>query len=144
MKNNIFKLLILLVCFSACTKEETAVSTPIALTVGTSFDTTAAAKIATGNFTSAVHTTTGRVTWYQQGNKQYLYLTNFATDAGPDLKVYIAKNTNGGSFVNIGNLASNTGNQVYEFTGNINPTEYPYILIWCQRFSVLFGSANIR
>ena len=145
MKNNIIIALTICVALTACSKEETPLTTPPSATIAASqFDTLAATKIASGTFTSAVHPTSGRVTWYLQGNKQYLYFTNFATDAGPDLRVYISKERNGGSFVNIGMLSANTGNQVYEFSGNINPTEYPYILIWCQRFSVLFGSANIR
>jgi hypothetical protein len=71
-------------------------------------------------------------------------LENFSSTNGPDLKVYLAKDANAASFINLGNLKSTSGNQNYALTGSINLAEYKYILIWCQQFGVLFGSAQLN
>ena len=71
-------------------------------------------------------------------------LENFSSNNGPDLKVYLAKDANAGSFINLGNLKSTSGNQNYALAGSINLAEYKYILIWCQQFGVLFCSAQLN
>jgi Electron transfer DM13 len=71
-------------------------------------------------------------------------LENFSSNNGPDLKVYLAKDVNAASFINLGNLKSTSGNQNYAFTGSVTLSEYKYILIWCQQFGVLFGSAQLN
>jgi len=71
-------------------------------------------------------------------------LENFSSSNGPDLKVYLAKEANAASFINLGNLKSTNGNQNYAISGMINITEYKYVLIWCQQFGVRFGSAQVN
>lgn len=71
-------------------------------------------------------------------------LENFSSNNGPDLKVYLAKDANAASFINLGNLKSISGNQNYTISGMNNITEYKYVLIWCQQFGVLFGSAQLN
>lgn len=77
------------------------------------------------------------------GNKS-VRLENFASSNGPDLKVYLAKDANATSFMNLGNLKSTSGNQQYNVSGMPNLSEYKYVLIWCQQFGVLFGSALLN
>ena len=50
----------------------------------------------------------------------------------------------GSSFISLGDLKAASGDQEYDIPATANKSEYKYILIWCQRFSVLFGSANIN
>ena len=100
--------------------------------------------IATGNFTSGVHTTTGTAKVYNEGGTKRLRLENFKTDNGPDLKVYLSKDINAGTFITISNLRSVNGNQNYDISGMPDLAEYKYVLIWCQQFGVLFGSALIQ
>ena len=70
-------------------------------------------------------------------------LENFSTDPGPDLKLYLSSNQGAAQFVNLGNLKSTNAQQVYAISGMPDSKEYPYVLIWCQQFSVLFVVARL-
>jgi hypothetical protein len=92
---------------------------------------------ARGGFTSAEHTTTGtaRVIRLPSG-RRVLTLTNFETDAGPDLRVRIDE-------VDLGALKGNKGDQQYDVPDGLRPRNQT-IQIWCRAFSALFGSAQLR
>jgi Electron transfer DM13 len=136
---------ILCVTMAACTKNE---STPTNASTLSSADSVLVGStstiIAMGNFINAVHPASGKASWHVAGTKQTIYLSNFSTDAGPDLKVYLSKDLNASSFILLGDLKATSGNHIYPITISATPSEYKYVLIWCQRFSVLFGSARIQ
>lgn len=142
---NITCLIIILCFFSACTKNE---STPTVASTLTVVDSTligsGSSIIATGNFMNGVHPVSGKASWHIAGNSQTLLLSNFSSDGGPDLKVYLSKDLAASSFITLGDLKSTTGNQTYNIPSGASTADYKYILIWCQRFSVLFGSARIQ
>lgn len=94
-----------------------------------------------GSFQSAVHTTSGTVRVVTENNKRSLVFDNFKTDAGPDLRVYLATNTNATDFVELGTLKASNGSFAYEIDNSINLEQRSHVLIWCKRFSVLFGNA---
>lgn len=71
-------------------------------------------------------------------------LDSFSVSAGPDLKVYLSKQSTPVSFINLGALQSNTGTQVYPVPGTIDINEYTYVLIHCQQYNHLFGSAQLK
>ncbi len=141
----ITSLTIILCLFSACTKNE---STPTVVSTLTLVDSALIGSgttiLAMGNFVNGVHPVSGKAAWHKVGNTQTLLLSNFSSDAGPDLKVYLAKDLAASSFILLGDLKSTTGNQTYNIPSNASTADYKYILIWCQRFSVLFGSAKIQ
>jgi hypothetical protein len=97
-----------------------------------------------GSFASNAHTTSGTVKVVESGGKKYLNFENFKTDNGPDLRVYLSKNTGIADFVNLGTLKAVSGNFNYELTAAQNPNTHNYVLIWCEDFSVLFGNAVLR
>ncbi|WP_428326483.1 DM13 domain-containing protein [Nitrosopumilus sp.] len=72
-----------------------------------------------------------------------LRLENFKSTNGPDLYVYLATDDNASEFLNLGELKANKGNQNYEIPDDADLTKYNKVLIWCQAFSVLFGSAEL-
>ena len=72
-----------------------------------------------------------------------LRLENFQSTNGPDLYVYLATDDNASEFINLGELKANKGNQNYEIPDDVDLTKYNKVLIWCQAFSVLFGSAEL-
>ena len=72
-----------------------------------------------------------------------LRLENFQSTNGPDLYVYLATDDNASEFINLGELKANKGNQNYEIPLDADLTKYNKVLIWCQAFSVLFGSAEL-
>ena len=77
-------------------------------------------------------------------NKNYLSLENFESTNGPDLKVYLSEDLNAESYVSLGDLKGNIGNQNYQIPNNTDLEKYQYVLIWCEQFSVLFGSAELK
>ena len=72
-----------------------------------------------------------------------LRLENFKSTNGPDLFVYLATDDRASEFVNLGELKANQGNQNYDIPEGTDLEKYNKVLIWCQAFSVLFGSAEL-
>ena len=99
-----------------------------------------------GNFVDAdwIHKTQGTATITIADEKTILSLEDFNTTNGPDLYVYLSTDDKASEFVNIGRLQSSNGDQSYEIPKDIDLEKYDKILIWCQAFSVLFGSAQLQ
>ncbi|NCO11585.1 DM13 domain-containing protein, partial [Candidatus Pacearchaeota archaeon] len=47
-------------------------------------------------------------------------------------------------YVSLGELKGNIGDQNYQLPDGIQAEDYQYALIWCEQFSVLFGSAELQ
>lgn len=74
----------------------------------------------------------------------FLRLEDFKATNGPDLYVYLSVDKSASDFVNLGRLKGNVGNQNYEIPEGTDLSKYATVLIWCQAFSVLFGSADLE
>ncbi len=85
----------------------------------------------------------GKANIYLATNNYTLKLDGFSTTNGPDLKVYLSKASSPADFISLGNLKSTNGNQVYEITGTPDFTKYRYVLIHCERYNHLYGSAEL-
>lgn len=98
-----------------------------------------------GTFADAdsFHKVSGQAKIVNSENGRYLRLENFQSTNGPDLKVYFSSDTQASSYVSLGALKGNIGNQNYELPADLDLEAYPYVLIWCEQFSVLFGSAQL-
>ena len=98
-----------------------------------------------GSFVDAdwIHKTKGTATITIADEKTTLSFESFETTFGPDLYVYLATDDKASEFVSLGLLQSNTGDQIYEIPADVNLSKYDKVLIWCQAFSVLFGSAQL-
>lgn len=95
-----------------------------------------------GSFQSEVHATSGSVKFFEATSGNLLSLEDFKTDNGPDLYVYISKDKSVSNSVNLGKLKSTSGTFNYAIDASISLEDYPYVLIWCRDFAVLFGSAK--
>ncbi len=73
--------------------------------------------------------------------QRFLRLEGFSTPNGPDLKVYLRAEN--GDFVSLGDLQGNIGDQNYEIPPDVDLTVFNAVDIWCERFSVGFGLANL-
>ncbi len=73
--------------------------------------------------------------------KHSLVLDDFKTNNGPDLHIYLSKESTPKDFIDLGLLKSVSGTQVYPITGMPDFTKYKYALIHCQQYNHLFGSA---
>jgi hypothetical protein len=111
--------------------------------------------VARGTFISHEHTTTGtvRILRYPDGSR-ILRLDDLNTSNGPALRVWLTdapvrSGTAGwrvfddGSYVDLGELKGNIGSQNYPLPPEVEPTGYRSVTIWCARFHVSFGAAEL-
>jgi hypothetical protein len=146
MKHTIFflSLITLVAVTSSCSKSNDATPiTPVA--IDSTFDPTKATLLKQGTFAGNMsYVANGTVKLYDYTGKKYIYFENFSSSNGPDLKVYISTNLAASQFVSLGSLKGVTGNQAYLIATPLDFTQYNKILIWCQQFTVLFGSAALQ
>lgn len=72
-----------------------------------------------------------------------LRLENFEATNGPGLYVYLASDKTAADHVSLGRLKANAGNQNYAIPDGVDLEKHDTVLIWCEPFSVLFGSAQL-
>ncbi len=114
-------------------------------TTTTNFDPTKATLLKQGTFGGNMgYTVSGSAKLYDYQGKKYIYLENFSSSGGPDLKVYVATTATAAQFVSLGALKGNSGNQAYEVANPPDFAVHNKILIWCQQFSVLFGQSTLQ
>jgi hypothetical protein len=75
---------------------------------------------------------------------QILRLEDFRSTNGPDVHLYLSIDKQASDFIDLGRLKANIGNQNYPIPADTDFNKYKYVLIWCQPFSVLFGSAQLN
>lgn len=125
----IFSLLFVGQLFSSCDKDE--IATPPA---------NASYK---GDFVSSAHTTSGTASI--DSNETILTLTNFKTDSGPDLNIYLAANLNSitADYIDLGDLKGLNGTYEYDLPDNTDYAHFRYVVVWCVDFDVNFGFAGL-
>lgn len=107
------------------------------------------AQIASGSFRSIAHPGTGTAAVVRLANgTRVLTLTDFETDNGPDLRVYLSTGDPAGGgglgdFEDLGALKGNKGNQQYEIPSDLNLGRFSTVVIWCRAFSVGFTAAAL-
>jgi electron transfer DM13 len=108
-----------------------------------------------GAFITHEHQTSGdvRVVQHADGRRQ-LEIINLNTSDGPDLRVWISDQPvregvsgwrvfDDGTWVEVGRLKGNKGNQVYDVPADADLSTLRSVSIWCKRFSVSFGAAAL-
>lgn len=108
-----------------------------------------------GNFVSHEHHTEGAaaIVRLPDGNK-ILRLTGLDTSDGPDLEVWLSDAEviegkagwhvfDDGRYRSLGQLKGNKGNQNYAVPADVDLTEFRSVSIWCNRFNVSFGAAEL-
>jgi electron transfer DM13 len=109
--------------------------------------------LAKGDFRSGEHKTTGVAQLLRLPDGSHLVrLAPFRTSNGPALHVWLSAAPVGAGngtvasakHVDLGNLKGNIGDQNYAVPAGVQPSEFVSVVIWCQRFSVTFGSAQLE
>ena len=108
-------------------------------------------RLVEGSFIDRSHPTEGVAVVLNDGTQQrFLRFEDFATDNGPDLNVYLSSAPADASagefdddFVDLGDLKGNVGAQNYEIPTDIDLSHHSTVVIWCVRFSVAFGAAEL-
>jgi Electron transfer DM13 len=106
-------------------------------------------QIASGRFSAIAHDGTGKAAVVElPSGARKLTLSDFETDAGPDLRLYVSTDdpANGdlGDFRDLGALKGNVGNQQYDLSRDVKLDRYSTVVVWCRAFSVAFTSAPLR
>lgn len=137
---NLYLVCLCLILFAACEREAHTPTSPISDT----FDPAGATLLASGMFVgSGGYTVTGTASVYEKDGTRTLVLDPYSSSNGPDLRVYLSRDEQANSALNLGFLKSTTGKQSYAIPGNANIAEFLYVHIWCQQFSVQFGRAAL-
>ena len=95
-----------------------------------------------GDFVDRAHTTSGKAS--VNSDKTVLSFTNFKTDNGPKLLVYLSTDVNSTEYVNLGDLKGISGDFTYTIPENTDLSKYKIVNIWCVDFSVSFGTAELK
>lgn len=99
------------------------------------------------SFNSREHETTGSIYFTKDGDDVYLRIEGLNTTNGPDLKVYLATDVNSSGapsdYLSLGDLKANLGDTNYLVPNGTDISQYKYVVIWCERFSVSFGDAKL-
>lgn len=124
-----FPLLLVGLLFSSCEKEGA--------------DTPPANPSYQGEFVNGAHTTKGIASIDQA--ESILTLTNFKTDDGPDLNIYIATSLNSvtSDYIDLGDNKGVKGTYTYDLPAGKDYTAYKYVIVWCVPFGVNFGYAEL-
>lgn len=142
--------LIAAVCLAGCQKADildtNSTTNPMVnnMATQTNFNPAGQTLVLQGNFESAVHATSGVVKIYEdKDKKRTLVFENFKTDAGPDLRIYLAEDRSVTNFIQITDKVQN-GNLSLAIPANADLKKQNHVLIWCRQFSVLFGFATLK
>lgn len=111
--------------------------------------------LATGSFTSHEHATSGTASIVEHPDgSRVLVLEGLDTSNGPDLHVWLSaadvvEGTDGwytagsAAYLDLGPLRGNLGDQVYEIPADADLSGIRSVEIWCVRFAVSFGAAQL-
>ncbi|MFF8507683.1 DM13 domain-containing protein [Streptomyces sp. NPDC015492] len=108
-----------------------------------------------GSFISHEHATKGTAKVVRLADGSHLLrLEGLDTSNGPDLRVWLTdapvkEGTAGwrvfddGKHVSLGKLKGNKGDQNYAIPAGLSLGDYSSVAIWCDRFDVSFGAAEL-
>ncbi|NIA69522.1 DM13 domain-containing protein [Pelagibius litoralis] len=110
--------------------------------------------LASGTFSDAdtAHKGRGTVTVFQgQDGRRTLRFTDFEVTNGPDLKVWLvaadtvaqSSDVSNSAWLALGRLKGNIGDQNYDIPAEADLSKYKSVVIWCERFGVLFSPASL-
>jgi electron transfer DM13 len=109
--------------------------------------------LARGSFVSHEHSTRGTASIVRQPDgHRVLALANLRTSEGPVVKVWLTDRRvtdqgwhsfDDGRHLDLGRLKGNLGNQLYRIPDDAKLTGLRSVTIWCDRFDVSFGAAEL-
>ena len=97
---------------------------------------------AKGVFVSDAHPTMGTATVDESVTN--LSLTQFKTDDGPKLLLYLSTEVDSKDYVDLGDLKGLEGDFNYAIPAGTDIEKYKYVVVWCVDFSVSFGHAELE
>jgi hypothetical protein len=87
----------------------------------------------------------GIVTIIEKNGQKSIQFENFSSSSGPDLKVFISNEIRPTNGIGLGVLKALSGNFSYSLPATFDfDTTGPFVLIYCEQFTVLFGSTRLE
>lgn len=111
--------------------------------------------LAGGELISHEHATSGKVKLVRLADGSHVVrLEDLDTSNGPDLRVWLTDAPvkegragwhvfDDGAYVSLGKLKGNKGSQNYTVPADVDPSRFTSVSIWCDRFDVSFGAAEL-
>ncbi|SDW37272.1 Electron transfer DM13 [Arthrobacter sp. yr096] len=108
--------------------------------------------VSSGTFESQEHATSGTALVLELPDGGHLLrLENLASSDGPDVKVWLSSLEAGGDwfkyrsgrYVDLGAVKATHGNHNYVIPAGTDLSGLTSVVLWCDRFSVAFGSAPL-
>ncbi|MDO6759197.1 DM13 domain-containing protein [Tamlana sp. 2_MG-2023] len=130
-----FLLFLSVICFTACSSDND--DSPMDTTDDDVMESTYS-----GTFVSVAHPTEG--TAFVNEDKTTLKLSNFKSDDGPLLELYLTTDETAKEFITLGGLKGLDGNYEYTLPENVDLSIYKYVMVWCVDFDVNFGHAILK
>jgi hypothetical protein len=96
-----------------------------------------------GTFSGTSYDVKGKALLIKVDEKYVLRLEDFESESGPGLYVYLSTSLDDDDFIDLGKLKATKGNINYDVPSDTDFEKYNKVLIWCEPFGVLFGSANL-
>ena len=108
-----------------------------------------------GSFISHEHQTSGKLLILELENgDRILRIENLDTSDGPDLEIWLSdapviqgidgwRVFDDGNYLSLGKLKGNLGDQNYEIPAEVDLEDFSSVSIWCVRFAVSFGAAEL-
>lgn len=109
-------------------------------------------ELASGTFVSREHETRGTARVLQLPDGQVVVrFEGFKTSNGPVLVVWLSRNPATGDdaafdddYADLGPLKGNIGDQNYVVPEGVDPMAFTSVVVWCDRFNVSFGAADLQ
>lgn len=137
---------------SVPTSTATAPTAPAAATAGPAAGPAVAAPAPVGlnrrgSFVPGEHEISGSAHFIPTAKGVVLRLEDLRTTNGPDVRVYLSTRANGAvgaGDLQVAPIKGNQGNQNYLLPAGTDVSKYRSVVIWCERFSVGFGHAELK
>jgi len=97
-----------------------------------------------GIFKPRAHSVEGNVKVIEHSGEKILRFEDFETINGPNLHIYLSKDTGASDFIDLGKMKATRGNINYELPEGVDLEKYNKVLVWCVPFRVLFSYAELK
>jgi hypothetical protein len=139
LHNCIVQFLVVVLMLS-CDVEENAPVTPPT----DEYDINGATLLKQGKLEGINHTASGTASIYLKDGLITVLLDPYSSENGPDLKIYLSKDSGASEYIRLGNLKSTMGKQSYDVPSMTDIDQFDFVHVWCEKYSVEFARAEVK
>lgn len=132
--------IVMLSILSACAVEDAAPTKPI----DDDFSVEDATLIKQGDLVGIGHTASGVASIYEKAGTFTVVLDPYNSQNGPDLKIYLSKDAAASDYIRLGDLKSTTGKQSYSIPKGTDLSQFDFVHVWCEQYTVVFAQADLK